>query len=175
MLWYIDKNNKKAVSEILSYVMLIIIALALSVLVYAYLKVYVPKDKPICPDEISIYIKAASCKTGALGTATTNISLTLENKGMFDIHGAYIRFGRNGSKVLDLINDPLNSPSIFFTSISSPAELGLAPQRYQSGEIYSSTNYPAGNYTVEVQPAVFIGKKLVICEKAVARQDVECV
>ena len=59
----IPTKNKKALSEIVSYVLLIIIAISLSVAVYAWLEVYVPKNTVECEQGASVVIKDFSCNT----------------------------------------------------------------------------------------------------------------
>ena len=80
-------KNKKAISEIVAYVLLIVIALSLAVGVYAWLKAYVPpvNAREKCPDDVSISISDYTCST-----TEENIILTLENKGLFNVDGFFI-------------------------------------------------------------------------------------
>src|SRR3989344_2267950 len=54
-------TDNKGISEMVAYTLLIIIAVGISVLVYTYLQVLVPKDKATCPDTISATILNVSC------------------------------------------------------------------------------------------------------------------
>lgn len=165
-------TDKKALSEIVSYVMLIVIAISLSVIVFAYLKVYIPKEKPQCPEDISLIIQKASCSISTY----SNLNITLENKGLFNIDSAYIRFGLQEKKVLDLIESPLNN--FFFINPSNSSERFLPPQKqtewYALFEPSYASTLSTGGYALEVQPVVYVDKKLIICEKAIVRQNVEC-
>ena len=81
------RRDKRAVSIIVAYVLLITIAIALSTLVYSWLRFYVnPSDKEECPDGVSLVIKDYSydCMDGTL-------NLTLQNKGRFNIYGFVLR------------------------------------------------------------------------------------
>ena len=52
------KVNKRAVSMIVAYVILITIAIALSILVYNWLRFYVgPGEKVECPEGVSLIIQ----------------------------------------------------------------------------------------------------------------------
>src|SRR3989344_5698760 len=117
MLLYTDKRG---ISEMISYVMLIIIAVALAVLVFNYLEVFVPKDKPKCSDDISLIIKELSCK---ISGENTNVAIKLENKGLFNVDSVYIRLGAKGRKVLKLVNNP----DEYLINPENPSEIGLRP------------------------------------------------
>jgi hypothetical protein len=79
-------RDKKGVSEIIGYILLISIAIALSIIVYAWLKSYVPNEKIACPDDVSVMIKdyVMNCQSGVL-------ELNLKNNGKFNIAGYYLR------------------------------------------------------------------------------------
>ena len=77
--------GKKAVSIIVAYVLLIVIAISLSGLVYNWLRFQVtPSDVEQCPEGVTLIIKELICEGG-------KINLTLENKGTFTIEGFIIR------------------------------------------------------------------------------------
>src|SRR3989344_462210 len=78
------KLSKKALSEIIGYVILITIALDMGGILYAWLKTYVPKEPLECDDGVSIFVKEYSCDTQLL-------TLTLKNNGRFSIDGYYIK------------------------------------------------------------------------------------
>src|SRR3989338_162195 len=93
-------NNKKGVSEMVAYVLLIVIAVGLSILVYAYIKLYASGGTTQeCKSDINLVIQDYTCENGQL-------VLTLVNKGLFDIDAAYVRLGAANKKILPWINDP---------------------------------------------------------------------
>src|SRR3989338_8510283 len=57
----IRKENKKAVSEVVSYVLLIVVAISLSIIVYAWIKIQLPKEIIECPEGVSVIIKDYQC------------------------------------------------------------------------------------------------------------------
>lgn len=160
----IKKQNKKGVSEIVSYTLLIIIAIGLSVMVYSYLKVYAPKEKVECNEDIFAVIKQASCSVSG-GSALLNI--TIQNKGLFNISSFYLRVGLEGRTTKYLITGNM---------ISVPKQ--LAP-----GDEFSLNNLDMpndvvlgnGNYSISVQPATLSDKKqIVLCANSVISQPIEC-
>ena len=74
--------QKKGVSELMGYVMLIAIAVGLSFLVYAYLKLYVPKDKIDCQEGIALALDSYTCHFESNPKIT---NLKLVNKGRFTV------------------------------------------------------------------------------------------
>jgi len=82
--------TKKALRNMVAYAILISITLALSVLVYGWLKFYVSgTDVDTCPENVNLAIKDASCKYG-VGTSG-NFELTVRNNGLFNVSGYVLR------------------------------------------------------------------------------------
>lgn len=86
----IQRKNKKAMSAIIGYVLLITFGIILSVIVFTYLKTYVPKDKLDCPSGISIFLKEYSC-------VGNNFNVTIKNNGKFNILG-FSMYGANNTE-----------------------------------------------------------------------------
>ena len=98
-------KNKKGLSIVVSYVLLIGISIGLSVLVYTWMKNYTPRESLECPDgtSMSIVREIYNCSTGIL-------NLTLKNNGRFSIYGFYIKGSNKTADLssiseLDLSND----------------------------------------------------------------------
>jgi hypothetical protein len=79
------RKNKKAVSPMIGYILLVSIGVALAVIVYAWLKSYVPTDSLECPDDTSIFIKNYSCDLN------NELNITIKNNGKFNVAGCFIR------------------------------------------------------------------------------------
>src|SRR3989344_333019 len=116
-------QDKRGLTEVIGYVLLIVIAIGLGVLVYAYLELFVPKEKPECPDGIGIIISEARCTINqeASGGVSGNLAITLANKGRFTVDAAYIRMGAESRKIRELIN----SDNIYFEIVEG--NKGLQP------------------------------------------------
>ena len=76
-------KNKKGVSTIIGYVLLITFGIIMSIIVYSYLKSYVPKEALQCPDGVSVFLKEYNCNS-------TVVNVTLKNNGRFNFAGYYI-------------------------------------------------------------------------------------
>lgn len=162
------RQNKKGVSEIVSYVLLIVIAVALAGAVFAYLKLYIPKEKPQCEQDISLIIQNYSCKTGEL-------EVTFLNKGLFSADAAYVRLGEKGRKVRQLINPNCLH---FISGQDCDTKGSITKEGLKPGEaitkIYKSSQITSGEKELEIQAALIKGDELVLCEKAIATQDINC-
>lgn len=153
-------KNRRAVSEILGYVLLIIIALGLSVLVFSYLKSFTPKDKPECKSDIHLVLVNYTCTKG-------NLILSMQNKGLFSIDAAYIRVGGESRKVKDLINK-----DNLYIQLNSSVK-GLPPGQTITKQ-YIHPSITEEKLGLEIQPAVFDKNELAICSNAVITQEISC-
>lgn len=86
----IKKRDKKGLSPIVGYVILITLGIIMSSIAYTYLKTYVPQEEIDCPDGVSIFVKDYSCAGGQL-------NITMKNNGKFDLAGYFIR-AKNDSR-----------------------------------------------------------------------------
>jgi hypothetical protein len=76
-------KTKKAMSVIIGYVLLVSFALVIGVIVFQWMKTYVPQDDINCPDGVSLLIESYDCSSNIL-------TLNLKNNGKFNINAYYI-------------------------------------------------------------------------------------
>src|SRR3972149_7833470 len=91
-------SNKKALSEIVGYTILIVIAISLSVLVYAFLKTYIPKEAVSCEEDLNLIVQDYSCSTSG------ELKITIKNKGLFKADAVYVWFEDKGRKLKNQTN-----------------------------------------------------------------------
>ena len=159
-------KNKRGVSVMVAYVLLIVIAIGISAGVYSFLKVYVPKDQAQCPEDVRLITQNFSCDSGQ----TNPLTISFANKGLFSVDAVYVRIARSERKIRQLINDPkdLKPTEVDKFFIDLPPGQSLT-------ESYKATPVEGpGNYTLEIQPAVYDGDILAICENAVVTQNIVC-
>jgi len=98
----LSPSNKKALSPVIAYVLLITISIALSGLVFNWLKNYAQgSDTPECPEGISLVIHNYTCTSDNTGTTSTSelaLNITIKNKGRRNVTGYALR-----------VNDKLDS------------------------------------------------------------------
>lgn len=152
-------KSKKAVSEMVGYVLLIVIAISVSILVYAFLS-SLPWIKPeACPDDTSLMIEDYSCY-GKI------FNLTVKNNGLHSLDGFYIHISNDTKKpvyALGEIGDIEGmAGEVFFKyrlNSSKSKEIRFDFTRYN-------------NITrVEIKPFRSV-KTRVACESAIITQDI---
>jgi hypothetical protein len=169
-----DLKNKKGLSIIVSYVLLIGISIGLSIIVYTWMKTYVPKESLECPDGVSLSISRLTYES-----ATKILNITFRNNGRFSIDGFYIR-GSNKSAELGEISDlSLASNMIFLNKDQEETVYGdlirfqivensFAPMTYTTRS-FNLTKYGTMK-KIEIIPAryqiVNDKKKLLQCSNA---------
>ncbi len=162
-------SNKKGISEIISYVLLIVIAVGLSVLVFSFLKLYIPKfQTPECPKDISLIVSEVACNL--YPDATKNaLNLTLVNKGLFNVTGKYIRFGAEQREVLSLVNKVVKLRYPLAPGETIKLNYFLLPEHLNWKDSLAS------KHTLEIEPAVENEKgELALCDNAVITQKITC-
>jgi hypothetical protein len=160
-------DNKRAVSLIVSYVLLITIGIALSGLVYTWLRFYVGvEDTDACPDGVSLIVKDYTCDETE-GT----LEVVLKNNGRFKVDGFVLKVSnRSGADIgsYRYFSDPLLE-EIYYGEEISPGN--------EKAKMYAFSDFEKGNVgtvtLIKVQPFVNDNGKRVYCE-AVSSQDVEC-
>ncbi len=166
----INKKTKKGVSLILSYVLLVVIALALALGVYTWLKFIAggAEDIEECPEGVSLILQEYKCFSGA-----KIIELTLRNKGRFNIDGSIIKGTANKSqdawfnlKLVDNSNvQELAVPGTY--KFPSP----LAPD---ASQVYNFSYAGLGTLEkVGIIPIQIHENQSILCESTIS-QEVNC-
>jgi hypothetical protein len=143
------------------YVLLIVIALAVSSLVFIWVKGIIPIDTAECPD-VSLTISDYNCNAMS-GT----INLSVKNSGLFNINGFFIKGSDNESR---MAVQGLNS-------IGTDNKGNINFGNLEPGEIYTGRfDYSSLSKleAVEIEPFLFIDNKKVLCDKAIIRQKINC-
>jgi hypothetical protein len=157
----LSRKDKRGVSIMIGYVLLIVIAISLSVMVFAYLRLYLPGERLQCPEDVHLVIAEASCSGG-------NVLVTIENRGLRSVERAYIRFGQAGRlHKTNLGGNPANFENLINRTLNPGDSTGGMIFELPSG--YAGF----GEGEIEVQPVMIIKKELVVCP-SVSTRMVEC-
>ena len=157
------RNNKRAISEIVGYTILIVIAISLSIMVYSFLRLYIPKERVACEEDVRLIVQDYTCEYGML-------NLTIKNKGLFKADAVYVRFEDKDNEIKNQTNP---NDFLLYNPDNTP---GLNPG-YSYNSSYRLADYgfkvpsPNGNYSLELQPAIIVEKKVVVCENAIITYD----
>ena len=159
----------------IGYVLLVALVVVMAGIVYVYLRTYIPKDLPACPEETSLFIKEKSCSNGIL-------NITIKNNGKFSVGGYYI-YASNVSSAeiatIDLskqLNSGIDNQYTYFNSvifnISTNNTLDPGNEIINSFDLNQSINF------IEIIPARFESQgknvKLVSCGNSRIKEIVTC-
>jgi hypothetical protein len=153
-------QNKRALSEMLSYALLVVIALGLSAAVYAWIWTMVPKQQEKCDDQVSLVIDQYSCDDAA-----KEINITFKNKGNWVIEGFIIR-ASNKSGIQPVY--PLPLPGKLDGRVYSQ----IMPDA--SASYIFTYSKLKGVASVNVKPFQVKNKKMISCDSAAITQDIDC-
>lgn len=161
-------QNKSGVSEIIAYVLLIAIVLFLSIGIYAWLKVASNVTPAVdCNEGTSVIVADYQC----LG----DIRLNIKNNGLFNVDGIILAVGNDSKKspeIYPLSSHLDNSLEGYYNFI--PA---LEPGQTQEAKFIAETNtgeFPFTNISViQIQPFIIDKNQIIICNKAVIKQNIE--
>ena len=76
-------KNKKGISIMVGYVLLVTAAIVMGAIAYQWIRTYVPSEGLTCPEDVSIFIKQYEC-------GGDEFNITLKNNGKFSIAGYFI-------------------------------------------------------------------------------------
>jgi hypothetical protein len=173
------RKSKKAVSEIVGYVLLIIFAIVIAVIVYKWMKTYVPQDDINCPDGTSLFIESYhyDCTLHML-------TLNIKNNGKFDVGGYFIYATNSPNQELATVDlsklntdngSKINPLGIKFGDYLS--KNSLAPNDAET-DLYNITSISTGIYSIQMVPIRWQvqNRKMVLvsCKDAEIKEDISC-
>ncbi|PIN78100.1 hypothetical protein COV15_00365 [Candidatus Woesearchaeota archaeon CG10_big_fil_rev_8_21_14_0_10_34_12] len=151
-------KNKKAISEIVSYVLIIVISLSLAVGVFSWMKLYIKEPPKQCSEDVALVIYDYVCNS-----STKIIEITLENRGLFDVDGFIIHASNKPDATEASMN--LNLKEVIFSKPLSPEEKMTKEFRFAQ----------LGNITlISIEPVKIIDEKRVACQNAFFKQKIKC-
>jgi len=166
-------KNKRALSEIVSYALLILIALAIGTLIFVWLLGIIndPKTEKCPEDGVSIVIREAICHD-----ADDKVEIAIANQGRFNISGFVVK-GSNNPGTKALINlDPNDAPATLADvgelNIIISKDLGPGEEGYYNFSYSALT--PASLSKISVVAIRNQSEKMAICTNSLAGQDVSC-
>lgn len=168
-------KNRRAVSIMIGYILLVTAAVVMGVIVYQWLKTYVPKESLECPDDVSLFIKDYICENNEL-------NLTLQNNGKFSVAGYFIHAkNESGQKLasIDLSKRLLTGGGDEFAgavTFTGEEENNFEPSEEASHK-FNLTGI-ANIYLVEISPARFQEveneKRFANCGNSKIEEEIIC-
>ncbi len=162
------KKNKKGISILISYVLLITLAIALSATTYIFLKQYAEKPLPEegCPEGTNIVIENYECDMNE-----KILSITIKNRGLHNVDGVFIKISTDNTEFLE------DFAEISSECMSRPncVRCEFDPCFPPDGEVSKEFDYSEYDQITKI---VVIPYKLgetyaTLCENAIASLNVE--
>jgi hypothetical protein len=167
------QKDKKAVSLMVGYVLLVTIAIIMGAIVYQWMRSYVPRESIECPDGVSIYIKEVNCEVSG---SDYILNLSITNNGRFNVDGYFIRSAAAADAAIagdDLSESIVSGGSSAGGVVRWPST--LEPGRDASKAVFKLDSNIA---FIEVTPIIYetIENKirLVNCGNAKVKEYVTC-
>lgn len=165
-------KNKKGVSVIIGYILLVATAIVISTLVYQWLNTYIPKDALECPDGVSIFIEKTN-----YDCTNKQLNFTLKNNGRFNIAGYYIHGTTSKNQTLattDLV--PFNELDSSGAVVFEVDKNSLTPNQ-KIFNLFNFTNAPFTQiYSLEMIPIIFqeSTNRTLSCSDSKIRETITC-
>ena len=169
-------TDKKGVSVVVGYVLLITFGIILSVIAFNYLKTFVPREEFNCPDGVSLAITSYTYDCPGL------LRLSIKNNGRFNVDGYHI----SGTKEPN-VNIASEDLSKGFNETLSDDGLNVSGLVYfhnnqesfsYGDEIVQAFNPNIQIYSIQIEPIRLQtsggSQKIVNCEDAILTQDLVC-
>ena len=170
------KNKKKAVSLMISYVLLISIAIILAVGVFVWLKYLTDVSPPVdCEPGTSVILNGVSC-------SLLGIELNLKNNGRFNIDGIILTVGNESEQPpinslipRSLVNEGLLAGHYFLNSPLKPGQnntVYFSNQEYEFGTNNKKIVDFEDIRVIQIQPFIEHKTGVIICSNAVIKEKI---
>jgi FlaG/FlaF family flagellin (archaellin) len=172
-------KNRRGISMIIGYVLLIAVSIVMSVIVYQWIKTYVPTESIECSEGTSIFIRTVNYNCD-----NETLELTIRNNGKFSINGFFIRVSNKSGEELATIDissrlldgGVISANSVIFSEFTENA---LTPNEPANTRIVSFNVSGLGQiYKVEIVPVriqiIEDKKRSVSCSNAIATEMLTC-
>ncbi len=171
-------KDKYGISIVIGYILLISVSIVMSILVYQWLRTYVPTETPQCSDGTSVLIKNVfyDCTS-----ENEELTLTIKNNGRFSVNGFFIHASNKTEEevaIIDLSIKVTTAESLFGNSvIFGLSENSLAPGKEKTFS-FDVREYSNKLVKIEIIPTRIQdieGKtRLVSCSDAKVEESITC-
>jgi len=152
--------KKKGASLMVAYTILVVIGIALGTATYSYLKLYLPSVRAECPADISVSIERVACDT-----TKDELRISILNRGLFNIPVLFVRFGEEGRRVKEQLNDG-----------KEILPFPLSPNDTIRNFVYKiAEEIIDGKYVLEIQPGIIVKRVIVPCDRAIVSIPIRCI
>lgn len=162
------KRNKRAVSLMLSYVLLVVIAISLSIGVYSWLKFMAkgPEELKKCPETVSLVIQDYNC------SGVNEIQVNIKNKGLFNVDGVSVKGTDNKSQEAWFKLKDVSEVGNMEVGEAYILQKSLKPNDVNS---YKFSYEGLGKLEkIEIEPVRVKEEEVIFCNDATINQEINC-
>ncbi len=174
-------KNKKAVSNVIGYILLVTIAIVISTIVFQWMKTYVPTEPLGCPDGVSVFVKDYN-----YNCTKNQLNFTLTNNGRFNLSGYFIHGTNSSSQELAILDltpyTPIGTggnPDTEGLAIFNSENNSFGPGA-KTNNTFNFTNSSFGQiYSIEIipiryQPTNNNKNRIISCSNAKIKEIIVC-
>lgn len=168
--------NKKGVSIMIGYVLLIAIAVSLAGAVFFYLKLYLPDERPECNVDVQLILDNVGCfhtiPTDPSSGYAVHVNLT--NKGLFTVNGSFIKIGDSGRTLKYILNTDPETGFVDASHCNPQHSRPLLKPNEKFCQVYPYARGSSGTKELSIEPFVYVDNKIALCQNAVITRNVDC-
>jgi len=134
-------KNKKGLSLMVEYVLIIVFSVVIALIVYGVLRTYIPQDKIACPEGTSLLIENYNydCTPG-----NQILTFTIRNDGRFNVTGYFVYISDEKHESINAAGNNTDDPSPYMGDLSIDGiKLGMDPG------ISTSSTFKPGDFEIE--------------------------
>lgn len=169
------KKKKKGVSPLIGYVLLVSFVIVLGVIIYNWMRTYVPSESLECPEGASLFIKSYECNGSVL-------NLTLKNNGKFNIGGYFIYATTSPNQTLATRDISFyladNLSRLSPTGVKFTGDMNSLKPNQEEIENYDFTGTDFSIYSVEIIPIRWQKERrinrIVSCSEEKIKEVISC-
>ena len=164
----VKMKNKRGVSVMIGYVLLIAGIIIVSGIVYTWMRSYVPREAIECPDGVSLFIGEANCQE--INPKEYIINISIKNNGRFGVDGYLIKAAREPGQDIATVDISGNQAGIilFPGGILEPGERAVKAEYTINFKTDLIEIIPIKYETIE-------GKNILsVCSDAKIREKIIC-
>ena len=159
--------NKRGLSEIVAYAIMIAIAISLAVAVFAWLRPLVDSKPAVdCNEGTSVYLESYSCNT-----LTKDFGLIIKNNGGFNVSGVIVKVSDDVAKEPTVALQPDDSTGVN----TAPGYYQFFPDLQPGNSLPANFTYSGTIKRIGYQAFIFdtVNHKKVVCQGTAIKQTID--
>lgn len=168
-------KNKKGLSEMISYVLLIAIAIGISTGVFVWLKSMANVNPVVdCEEGTSVLMEDYSCRCDNQNLCL--ITMDIKNNGRFNVSGIILTISIDSKEPTQYLIQKEDQKKTFagYQFFIPPLNPG-STQKAEFLNIIAKDDSVINKITsIKIQPIIYVKKSRVVCKNSIIKQQIDC-